>query len=276
MKNVFEICNQISNKLVTVVNKVGIFEMTLADAVNQNQLEGFPLTQIIFAYPNDAQSHYWERPWIKACTESQKSIAEKRVYINIDDDILSINNFSNHHYGPNFNTDPLRLIFICLFGNAFYMDSDVFISDPDRILSDIKNSPYDKFTYGQCTGNFCYNNRKNSPNVLLWIDWYDNIDRCIGDIEAWMNYGYKIMKSYDRPDSLCHFAIFYPYFSESAINNYKKTPIQIIENVEPKSYNHIRVPKEAEEAVIQYLKYKGAILEYPEKLEVSKAAAIFI
>lgn len=255
--------------------------MKLCDAVNEHQLQGLPLVQIQFTYKDkDLINNYWNKPWIKACTISQQKIFTKKVYIDIDEDVLNINSFSKRRWGFNFNTDPLRLIFTCLFGNAVYVDSDVFIEDTERIKKDLDK--YNAFVYDGCSGNFFYCRYKNFENVLKWIDWYDNLsnDYPTGDVEAYIKKGWETVRCLDRPFGLVHMAVTYLYY-------HQKRTIQILkcQDVPEKSAlyaatgdDHLLLPLSVYEPMISYLEAKEGILEFienKEQLDSTKPALIF-
>lgn len=99
------------------------------------------------------------------------------VDVRITDQILERNAFSRKmKESPNYESDPLRLIYINKYDNCFYCDYDIyFFKGAGKIIMDYMKK-YSCFTIGK-NSYFIYNKSRNNAEINRVIDFYESIGK---------------------------------------------------------------------------------------------------
>lgn len=211
--------------LVTVENNIRV-EMEWEDCKNlPSTLCGKPFYNIIcFTFDSDKETHYYEKDYVKKCMASWKKVFpfSRLIYINVEKAAFISKWTMKTLKRKNFPTDSLRLYFVGQLDNAFYIDTDVYLSEYCPL-------PLNKecFVVSDCSGTLLYNKKKNNKNLLSWFRWYEKTAETLRDdddadkncdCEVWRTYGkYLVPSIYSEMPYVSHFSNLWPYFRDKEL-----------------------------------------------------------
>ena len=113
---------------------------------------------------------YYNKVFIKECMESwkRKFPLSRYIFINVED-CLELSLWTEISFSLiSYPTDSLRLYFVSLLDNCFYLDADVYLSE-DVKLPTKENDFVIKYS-GNCT----WNKKRNNKNIQELFEYYEN------------------------------------------------------------------------------------------------------
>jgi len=142
-------------------------------------------TFICFEFPND--ECYYSKKYVKKCMMSwSKKFGYIRIILIPIIQCINISEWTKKTYVRRcYPTDSLRMLFISMFDNCIYVDTDCFISEEfDESVFD----KYDCFIANNCPGTMTWNKHKNNKKFIEYFDHYEELAKNIKDpMEKYVN-----------------------------------------------------------------------------------------
>ena len=116
---------------------------------------------------------YYKKVFIKECMESWKIRfpLSRYIFINVED-CLELSLWTKSFYKrkiKNYATDSIRIYFVSLLDNCFYLDTDVYV-DKDANLYLNEN----EYVANGTTGTLTWNKKRNNKKYQEWFELYEN------------------------------------------------------------------------------------------------------